>query len=75
MGIFLKEFTTLNSTVKSFLLLFYLVVEHCEHPDLSTLEPHELIRVENASIAVEACEISTVLMVLRFLQPERKHIV
>ena len=75
MSVFFQEFTTLNGTIQPFLSFFHLVVKHGEHPYLTSLQPDELIRIENLPFTVQAAEITAKLNILRVLEPEWKDIV
>jgi len=75
MPVFPEKLAALNRTVQPLLALFHLVVKHREHPHLTALQPDEFIRVVDASVTIEAGEITAVLFILRVLEPKGQHTV
>ena len=67
---FFQEIGPLPGTGEPGLVFLYLIIKHGEHPYFAALQPDKLVRVEDAAVAVEAGEVSAVLKVLRFFQPE-----
>ena len=55
-----------------FLPLLHRVVEGCEHPSASPLNPHGLVRIDQCPIAVKGREQSALFPIESMLQPERQ---
>ena len=74
-AVLLEELGTLYGAFEPFGAFLHLVVECGEHPHLAALQPHELVGVEDAAVAVEAGEVAAELLVLRLVEPEGYHFV
>ena len=75
MAILFEELAALYSTIEPLLAFFYFVVKHGEHPHLTTLQPNELVCIKHRAIAIEAGKVASKLVVLRMIQPKRKHLI
>ena len=64
---------TLTSALQPLRTHTLLVAHHREEPHLTTLQPHKFVGIEDRSVAVEAGEITTKLLILRVFQPERQY--
>ena len=75
MAVVFQELGALNCCIEPFLTFFEAIVQHGEHPHFPALKPDEFVSVIDASVPVQAGEISAELLVLGFFKPERKDIV
>ena len=68
------ELSPLDCDIQPFLLLLNPVVKHRESPDLSALQPHELISIINLSLFIDAGEEPSIFLIDRVLLPERNNL-
>ena len=74
-AIFFEELSAADCSIEPLLTLFYIVVQHGEHPHLASLQPDEFIGIEYFAFAIQACKIAAELFVNRVIEPEWENIV